>query len=151
MLNLKEKLDSTLRGAIWGAVAASAAVTTIFFLCAAVFVWTGQNYGPVAACLVLAAIFLVFTAGAAIALLINRRARAERAQARNTAANEKWWLDPMVAAAGLQAGRTLAARPVVPLLVVAAFFLCSMLTRSNASKDPAPPGEGPATGASGLP
>jgi fatty acid desaturase len=140
MLHLKEKLDSTLRAAIWGAAAAAAAVTTVFFLCAAAFVWTGRNYGPVAACLVLAAVFLVFTCGAAIALLINRRAQAKRAKARNTAVNEKWWLDPMVAAAGVQAGKTLGAHPLVPLLVVAAFFVCSMLSRSNASKDPAPPG-----------
>jgi hypothetical protein len=140
MLKLTEKLDSTLRAAIWGAVAASAAVTTVFFLCAAAFVWTGRHYGPVAACLVLAAVFLAFASGAAIALLINRRARAERARARNTAVNETWWLDPMIAAAGLQAGRTLTAHPVVPLLVIAGLFVCSMLSPSDASKDPAPPG-----------
>jgi hypothetical protein len=46
----------------------------------------------------------------------------------------------MVAPAGLQAGRTLATRPLVPLLVVAGFFACSMLGPSNASKDPLPPG-----------
>jgi hypothetical protein len=51
--------------------------------------------------------------------------------------NEQWWLDPMVAAAGLPAGRTLAARLLVPLLVIASFVACSMLGRSNASKDPA--------------
>jgi hypothetical protein len=140
MLHSTEKLDSTLRAALWGGVAASAAVTTVLFLCAAAFVWTGQNYGPVAACLVLAAVFLVFACSAAIALLINRRARVKRARARNTAANEKWWLDPAVAAAGLQAGRTLAAHPLVPLLVTAGFFVCSMLSRPNQSKDPAPPG-----------
>jgi hypothetical protein len=139
MLDLKDKLESTLRATMWGVIAASAAVATMFFLCVAVFVWTGQNYGPVTACLVLAVIFLFITTGAAISLLAIRRGQAQRAVARKAAASEKWWLEPAVIAAGLQVGRIVSARPVVPLLVLVILLAGWMLNRSPAAENPAPP------------
>jgi hypothetical protein len=140
MFGLKEKLESTLQAAIWGAIAASAAVATIFFLCVAVFVWTTQNYGTVTACMVLAVIFLVVATGAAIAFSCIRRAQADRARARDTAVGEKWWLDPAVVAASLQVGKTLGARPIVPFLVlVASFAGWMLLSQPTVRESPAPP------------
>jgi hypothetical protein len=122
------------------AAAAFALLVTISFLCAALFVFMLQKYGPVEACLASAGVFFVVTLIALVCYMVRKnqlRARAERAAqeaARETARSAKsaassMLADPMLLAAGLQVVRAIGIKKLIPLLAVAGLALGFMMSR----------------------
>ena len=76
--DFKEFTGTALRLTSLAAAAAMALLVTTAFLCAAVFVFVLEKYGPVQACLTGAAIFFVVTLIAAGRYMVRKRSRADR-------------------------------------------------------------------------
>ena len=140
--DLKERLDAAVKTSAWSAVAAAAALIMLGFLCAALFLYLQDWRGPIFACLILAAAFLliVLIAVAAIAAVRQRQARLARARAAaNQVAAGHWLRDPMVMTTALQVARMLGLRRAAPVLLLGAFVVGLVLSRT-AAKTPDPSG-----------
>jgi hypothetical protein len=136
--DLKERLDTAVKTSAWSAVAGAAALTMLGFLCAALFLYLQNSRGPIVACLVLAGAFLlvVLIAIAAIALVRQRHARLARARAQANQAAAHWLRDPVVVTTALQVARTLGFRRAAPVLLLGAFMLGLVLSRTAAKTAP---------------
>ena len=136
--DLKERLDAAVKTSAWSAVAVAAALTMLGFLCAALFLYLQNWRGPIVACLILAGAFLLVAliAIAAIALLRQRQARLARARAQANQAAGQWLRDPVVLTTALQVARTLGLRRAAPLLLVGAFVVGLVLSRTAANAAP---------------
>jgi hypothetical protein len=134
--DFKDSVGAALRLSSLAAAAAIALFIALGFLCAALFVFVLEKYGPVPACLAGAAIFLVVTLIAAICYAVRRnqiRAEAERA----AKAAPSMLADPMVVAAGLQIVRAIGVKRLIPIIAVAGLALGVMASRSaSASSTP---------------
>jgi hypothetical protein len=136
--DLKERLDAAVKTSAWSAVAVAAALTMLGFLCAALFLYLQSSRGPIVACLVLAGAFLlvVLIAIAAIALVRQRQARLARARAQANQAAAHWLRDPVVVTTALQVARTLGFRRAAPVLLLGAFMMGLVLSRTTAKTAP---------------
>jgi hypothetical protein len=140
--DLKERLDAAVKTSAWSAIAAAAALVMLGFLCAALFLYLQEWRGSIVACLILAGAFLlvILVAVAAIALVRQRQARLARARAQANQAAGQWLRDPVVMTTALQVARTLGLRRAAPLLLLGAFVVGLVLSRSGAKTgDPAGP------------
>ena len=132
----KDAASSAIRQAsLLSAVALSLAIAA-GFLCAAAFVFVLENYGPVAACLALAGIFVLIAVIAGVIYAIRRRqlqaqARRQRARAAQLLA------DPVVLTTGLQIVRAIGLKRLLPLIAIGGVALGFLATRSSA-RDEAP-------------
>ncbi len=134
--DFKESTGTALRLTSLAAAAALALLVTTSFLCAALFVFTLQKYGPVEACLAGAGVFFVVTLIAAVCYMVRKnqvRARAEEA-AREAARSAKsaaqsMLADPMLLAAGLQVVRAIGVRKLIPILAIGGLALGFMMSR----------------------
>lgn len=136
--DLKERLDAAVKTSLWSAVAAAAALTMLGFLCAALFLYLQNWRGPIVACLILAGAFLlvILIAVAAIALVRQRQARLARARAQANQAAGHWLRDPVVVTTALQVARTLGFRRAAPVLLLGAFVVGLVLSRTTAKAAP---------------
>lgn len=136
--DLKERLDAAVKTSAWSAVAVAAALTMLGFLCAALFLYLQNWRGSIVACLILAGAFLLVAliAIVAITLLRQRQARLTRARAQANQAAGQWLRDPVVVATALQVARTLGLRRAAPLLLVGAFVVGLVLSRTAANAAP---------------
>lgn len=136
--DLRERLDAAVKTSAWSVVAAAAALTMLGFLCAALFLYLQDSRGPIVACLILAGVFLlvVLIAIAVIALLRRRQARQARARAQANQAAAHWLRDPVVITTALQVARTLGFRRAAPVLLLGAFMMGLMLSRTAAKTAP---------------
>ncbi|MBR0797843.1 hypothetical protein JQ615_20870 [Bradyrhizobium jicamae] len=138
--SLRDSAGSALRLTSLAGAAAIALFITIAFLCAAAFVFVLQNYGPVQACLVGAAIFFLVTLVAAGLYVLRKRKmqrRAERAAKAAKSATASMLADPALIATGLQIGRAIGVKRLLPILAVGGIALGLMASRSVASDEPA--------------
>jgi len=134
--DLKESTGTAVRQTSLAAAAAFAFLVTLSFLCAALFVFMLQKYGPVEACLAGAGVFFVVTLIAMVCYMVRKnqlRARAEEA-AREAARSVKSaasniLADPMLLAAGLQLVRAIGVKKLIPLLAVGGLALGFMMSR----------------------
>lgn len=136
--DLKERLDAAVKTSLWSAVAAAAALTMLGFLCAALFLYLQNWRGPIVACLILAGAFLlvILIAVAAIALVRQRQARLARARAQANQAAGHWLRDPVVVTTALQVARTFGFRRAAPVLLLGAFVMGLVLSRTTAKAAP---------------
>jgi heme/copper-type cytochrome/quinol oxidase subunit 2 len=136
--DLRERLDAAVKTSAWSVVAAAAALTMLGFLCAALFLYLQDSHGPIVACLILAGVFLlvVLIAIAVIVLLRQRQARQARARAQANQAAAHWLRDPVVITTALQVARTLGFRRAAPVLLLGAFMMGLMLSRTAAKTAP---------------
>jgi len=132
--DLKERLDAALKTSAWSAVAGLAALVMLGFLCAALFLYLQHWRGAIVACLILAGAFLlvVLIAVAAIALVRQRQERLARARAEANRAAGQWLRDPVVMTTALQVARTLGLRRAAPVLLLGAFIVGLVLSRTAA-------------------
>jgi len=105
-----------------------AALIATIFLCSAGYIWLAQRYGSLEASLSLGGGFLFVALASIVACVIVRRRTMAQARA---AGMRNWWADPRVMAAGLELGRTIGWKKLVPLAVVS--VLAAGLTRSRAN------------------
>src|SRR5579863_2589427 len=125
--DLKNSINTTLRGLSLGVAALLTGFVALCFLCAAAFIFILDRYGPIEACLAGAGAFLLV----AIVLVIWRLALRRRAKRRAETAKSAMQvalMDPMVIAAGIQIVRTIGIKRLVPLLAIAGVAL-GLLTR----------------------
>jgi membrane associated rhomboid family serine protease len=127
---LKDATASTLRQASLISAAALALAIAAGFLCAAAFVFVLQSYGAVAACLVLAGIFLLIAIIAAVTYTVRKRQLEARARERRTKAAHLL-ADPVVLTTGLQIARAVGLKRLIPLIAVGGVALGFLATRST--------------------
>jgi len=132
----RDAASSAIRQASLLSAVALALVIAAGFLCAAAFVFVLQNYGPIAACLALAALFLLIAAIAAITYAVRKRQIAARAR-RQRAKAAQLLADPVVLTTGLQLVRAVGLKRLIPLLALGGVALGFLVTR-NSAQDEAP-------------
>ena len=136
--------DSTgiaLRLTSLAAAAALALLVTTSFLCAALFVFELQKYGPIEACLTGAGVFFVVTliaAGCYIARKNKVEARAARAAETAKSAAHSALADPMLVAAGIQVIRAIGIKKLIPILAIGGLALGFLASRNAAASDETP-------------
>jgi hypothetical protein len=101
-------------------IALIAAVMAFGFLCVAGYVWVSLQLGAIYAGLVMAGVFLLIAAIAAIAGLISRRRARERAILERAARAHasSWFLDPKILGVAMQAGRALGWERIIPVALL---------------------------------
>jgi hypothetical protein len=135
--DFKESANTALRLTSLAVLVAIALFITVSFLCAAGFVYMLQTYGPIAACLTGAAIFLlVALVSAAIYVARKKRARARAAEATKSALHSAL-SDPMLVTAGIQVIRAVGVKRLIPILALGGLAL-GLLASRGASTDEAP-------------
>jgi hypothetical protein len=141
-LELKAKSKTGLSPGvfIFGSVAAFAVFVTAVFLLFAAFIWLAGRYDPLTAALMLAAGFFILTVVAAVSCAVAQRRTAEQARvalaARSSSATA--WADPRYLTMGLQIGRSLGWKRILPLAAVgilAAGLAKEWIGRSSASSE----------------
>lgn len=144
--DLKESAGTAARLTSLAAAAAFALLITLSFLCAALFVYMLQKYGPIEACLAGAGMFFVVTLIAALCYMVRKRQirlRAEEAArdaAREAARSAKsaassMLADPMLLAAGLQVVRAVGIKKLIPILAIAGVALGFMMSRGASAPE----------------
>jgi hypothetical protein len=143
--DFKESTGTALRLTSMAAAAAFALLIAMSFLCAALFVYVLQKYGPIEACLAGAGVFFLITLIAALCYAVRKRqiqARAEQAareaarSAKSAASNVL--ADPMLLAAGLQVVRAIGVKKLIPILAIGGVVLGFMMSRGESdSRDEA--------------
>ena len=122
----------------WGLIALLAAAATVVFLIVAGFVALAERYGPLVAALALGGMFLLVTIIAVVCCLSSRRQTVAAAQLALAARNQAPWLDPRYLGVGIQIGRAIGWRRLVPLAavgVLAAGLAKEWIGRSRATSD----------------
>src|SRR6266487_3128333 len=130
--DLKERLDAAMKTGAWSTVAGVAALVMLGFLCAALFLYLQNWRGSIVACLILAGAFLLVVPIAAIALVRRRQAQLARARAQANQAAGQWLRDPVVVTTALQVARALGLRRAAPVLLLGAFVVGLVLSRTAA-------------------
>ena len=119
-LELRAKAKTGLSSAVlaWAIAAALCGAVTSVFLLFAAYIWLAEHYSPLTAALILGAFFLLVTIIALIACLIVHGRTAERARQELATRSQAPWLDPRYLAVGLQVGRAVGLRRLVPVIAV---------------------------------
>jgi hypothetical protein len=139
--DFKDSTGIALRLTSLAAAAALALLVTTSFLCAALFVFVLQKYGPVEACLTGAAVFFVVTLiafGCYIARKNKVEARAARAAESAKSAVHSALADPILVAAGIQVIRAIGIKKLIPILAVGGLALGFLASRNTAASDETP-------------
>ena len=104
---LRAKLNLALMSAICYAVAGIAGAIALAFGIAALFTWLDDQYGTIAACLIVAAVFVVLAVIPVIVLAMARKAEERRLMLAAAKARQTQWINPATLSLGLQAARML--------------------------------------------
>jgi hypothetical protein len=106
-------------GVLAGAlIAILGAGVTLVFLVVAGFVALAERYGPLIAALALGGLFLLITVVAVACCVASQRRTAAAAKLALAARNQVPWLDPRYLGVGVQIGRAIGWRRLVPLAAV---------------------------------
>jgi hypothetical protein len=129
--------------AVWGVIAAVAAMIALVFFLIAAFVWLADRYDPLIAGLVLGGVFVVVALIALIACLVIRRNNMERARRELAARSSANFLDPKLMAMGFQIGQAIGWRRLASLAAVG--LLAAGLAKEWLARDnpPAPEDDEP--------
>jgi hypothetical protein len=103
---------------VWGLIAVFCAAATLVFLIIAAFVALAERYGPLIAAMVLGGFFLLITVIAIGCCLESQRRTATGAKLALEARSHAPWLDPRFLGVGVQVGRAIGWRRLVPLAAV---------------------------------
>jgi hypothetical protein len=101
-----------------GLGAALAAALTFAFLLVAAFIGIANRHGPLNAALILGGFFLLVTIIAVLGCVSARRRTMAGAQLALAARSQTPWLDPRYIGVGMQIGRAIGWRRLVPLAAV---------------------------------
>ena len=135
--HIRESVDTTLRSALWGVIAAATGIVGLLFLIVAATIWLAATYDILTACVIMGLVFAVLALAATLGFVLTRRRAEQRARVRRAQVATQWWLEPTVLASGVQAVRLLGSRRATMLLVVAmasGFLLSAM--RSGGARSP---------------
>src|SRR5271163_2694767 len=120
ILSIQSRNGASRAVIVWLAVMAFALITAFVFLCVSGYDWLSLHYDPASAGLVMAGIFVVIAAIAAIAsALVRRRVRERAILARAAKAHAPSWLaDPRILGTVVQIGREMGWQRIVPVALV---------------------------------
>jgi hypothetical protein len=138
-LKAQAKIGFSAGVLIFGVLAALCAATTFILLVFAAFIWLAQRYSPLTAALVLCGFFLLLTVLAGIGSLMARRGTIANAESKLAARASSPLFDPKMLGVGLQIGRAVGWRRLVPLIAVA--IIAGGLAREWFTHEPPPPDE----------
>jgi hypothetical protein len=117
-LTIKSRTGVSSGTLVWGLLAVlCAAVTSGFFIFAA-YIALAERYGALTAALGLGALFLLTTIIALVCCLSSQRRTVAGAKLALAARSHAPWLDPKLIGVGVQIGRTIGWRRIVPLAAV---------------------------------
>lgn len=102
----------------WGIAALLCAAAALIFVIFAAFIVLADNYGPLTAALILAAVFLLVAILAGVLCLRSHRSIATNAKLALAARGNTHLLDPKLLGIGLQVIRTIGLRKLLPLAAV---------------------------------
>ena len=120
ILSIQSRNGASRAVIVWLAVMAFALITAFVFLCVSGYDWLSLHFNPASAGLVMAGIFVVIAAIAAIAsALVRRRVRERAILARAAKAHAPSWLaDPRILDTVVQIGREMGWQHIVPVALV---------------------------------
>jgi hypothetical protein len=119
-LELKAQAKTGLSSAVvvWAVIAILCAATTFGLLIFSAFIWLAGRYSPLTAALVLTGFFLLLAILAGVLCLLSSRRTVERAQVELASRQSTPWLDPKMLGIGLQIGRAVGWRQLLPLIAI---------------------------------
>jgi hypothetical protein len=117
-LTLKSKTGFNSAILLLGLGTVLAAALTLVFLLAAAFIALADRFGPLNAALILGGFFLLLTVVAVLGCIASRRRTIAGAQLALAARSQTPWLDPKYLGVGMQIGRAIGWRRLVPLAAV---------------------------------
>ena len=126
-LTVKSKTGISSAVIIFAVIAALAALTALVFLIFAAFIWLAERYSPLTAALILVAFFLLLAVACGIACMMSHQRAIAQAKLALQARSNQVWLDPKFLAVGLQIGKSVGMRRIVPLF--AAGLLAATLAK----------------------
>jgi hypothetical protein len=103
---------------VWALLAVLGAAATLGFFIGAAFIGLAERYGPLTAALALGGLFLVITITALACCLASQRRTVASAKLALAARSHAPWLDPKLLGVGMQIGRAVGWRRLVPLAAV---------------------------------
>jgi len=117
-LTIKSKTGFTGTVLGLGLLALLGAALTLGFLLLAGYIALAERYGPLTGALLLGGLFLLITITALLCALSSQRRTIAGAKLALAARSQEPWLDPRYVSVGLQIGRAIGWRRVVPLAAV---------------------------------
>ncbi len=139
---MSKTIEAALRTAVYGSIAAAAAVAAFLFFVIATFLWTQQRYDTIVACGVGTGLFLLVAVVALTTLAISRR---RAAKADEEAANKvpAWLADPATLLMAVQIARSVGITRLLPLVLAAtaAFGAAALKGRARTNKRRTQPDE----------
>jgi hypothetical protein len=123
MLAVRKNLGSSVHVVIWSILALATGVGAAVWLSIAAFVWLTQRSDTVTVAVALGGVFLLISIAALFACIIVHRRNVAKVEARERAdavAEQipSWLLDPRMAAVGLEFGRVIGFKRLIPLAAV---------------------------------
>ena len=122
--DLKQKVDTMLKLAVAGAIAAAAATVAFFCFAISLFLWVQQNYSTLDAWMALGVLFVVVAIVCGIVMIAVRRRRprprSESKPREQPSAVSRLLQEPAVLLTGLQIMRLLGPRVIVPVILLGA-------------------------------
>jgi hypothetical protein len=126
-LTVKSKTGINSTVIVLAAIAALAAMVAFGLLIFAAFIWLADRYSPLSSALILLAFFLVVAVACGIGSVMSHRRAMTQAKLALQARSNQPWLDPKFLAVGLQIGKSVGMRRIVPLF--AAGLLAATLAK----------------------
>jgi hypothetical protein len=117
-LTIKSKTGFGSGVLVWGLTALLGGAATLGFFILAAFIALAARYGPLIAAFGLGSLFLLLTLIAGFGCVSSRRRTVAGAQLALEARSHAPWLDPKFVGVGLQIGRAIGWRRLVPLAAV---------------------------------
>jgi hypothetical protein len=138
-LTVKSKTGLGADVLVWALVAVLSGATTLGFGISAAFIGLAERYGPLTAALALGGLFLAITITALGCCLATQRRNVASAKLELTARRHAPWLDPKFLGVGMQIGRAVGWRRLVPLAAVG--VLAAGIAKEWFGRDRPPTGE----------
>jgi hypothetical protein len=117
-LTVKSKTGLGADVLVWALVAVLGGAATLGFFISAAFIGLAERYGSLTAALALGGLFLAITIMALACCLATQRRNVASAKLELTARRHAPWLDPKFVGVGMQIGRAIGWRRLVPLAAV---------------------------------
>jgi uncharacterized membrane protein len=117
MLAAKARTGASTQLLVCAAIAIIGAIATFGFLCVLAFIWLSDQLTPLEAASVIAGFFFAVTLLSIITLAILRRRTMNRARILLAAQQSALMLDPKVVGIGVQLGRIVGWKKVLPIII----------------------------------
>ena len=142
VLKAKARTGAGMDVLLWLAAAGVLALFAVVFLSVALYVWLAGLYGGAIAALAVGALYVALTAAAfARGAMVRRRIRmlSQRRIELNAAKPSQWPIDPAMLAVGIEFGKAIGWRRLLPIAVVGVGLLAAGYSRSRQDQPQASP------------